>query len=68
MKKVGKKIIGKHPQLPTNGLIATTKESLHVFALYSCGLRRIKLIHSYSSQAAFVVTAICAKWVPASGC
>jgi len=61
-----KKIAGKHPRLPTIGLIATTKESFGLFALYSCGLRAFKFIHFWSFQAAFVATAICAKWVPVS--
>ena len=68
IKKVGKKIIGKHPRLPTNGLIATTKESFDLFASYCSGLRTFKFIHFYGSQAAFVATAIFAKWVPVSGC
>jgi len=68
MKKVGKKIIGKHPRLPTNGLIAATKESFGLFALFSSGLSTFKFMHFCSFQAAFVATAIYAKWVPASGC
>ena len=68
IKKVGKKIIGKHPRLPTIGLIATTKESFFVFASASCGLRAFKFIHFCSFQAAFVASAIYAKWVPVCGC
>jgi len=68
MKKVGKKIIGKHPRLPTIGLIAATKESFYVFASASCGLRTFRFIHFFSFQAAFVATAICAKWIPVCGC
>jgi len=68
MKKVGKKIIGKHPRLPTIGLIATTKENFGLFALYCSGFWRIRFLHFYSFQAAFVAAAICAKWVPVSGC
>jgi len=49
-------------------LIAATKESFYLFASDSCGLRTVRFLHFYGSQAAFVATAICAKWVPVSGC